>query len=98
MHGGEIFVPKIPSYKVVDIVNAISQNPKLKVIGIRPGEKIHEEMISKSEIINSKIFKDFFIISNNIKANLSKDFVNGYTSNNNNFLTINQLKKIVSKN
>ena len=47
--GGEIFVPKIPSYRLTDLVNAISDNCKIKVIGTRPGEKIHEELISEHE-------------------------------------------------
>ena len=42
MQGGEIFVPKIPSYRIMDVVKSISSNPKIKYIGIRPGEKLHE--------------------------------------------------------
>ena len=51
--GGEIFVPKIPSYKIMDLVKAISTNAKVKFIGRRSGEKIHEEMITKSDSFNS---------------------------------------------
>jgi UDP-N-acetylglucosamine 4,6-dehydratase len=47
--GGEIFVPKIPSYKITDVAEAIGPNCEKPVIGIRPGEKIHEEMISSSD-------------------------------------------------
>jgi UDP-N-acetylglucosamine 4,6-dehydratase (inverting) len=47
--GGEIFVPKIPSYKVVDVAKAVGPDCELKVNGIRPGEKIHEEMITESD-------------------------------------------------
>ena len=54
MIGGEIFVPKLKSYKITDLVKAISNNPKINLIGIRPGEKIHEEMISK---FDGKYFK-----------------------------------------
>ena len=55
MKGGEIFVPKIPSYKILDVVKAI--NPKkIKYIGLRPGEKIHE-MISETDAINTIEFK-----------------------------------------
>ena len=60
--GGEVFVPKIPSYKITDIAKAIAPKAKLKIIGIRPGEKIHEEMISSSEGMNTFEFKDYFII------------------------------------
>jgi FlaA1/EpsC-like NDP-sugar epimerase len=47
--GGEIFVPKIPSYKIMDVAEAIGPECQKKVIGIRPGEKIHEEMITSSD-------------------------------------------------
>ena len=47
--GGEIFVPKIPSYKITDVAKAIDPNCELKEVGIRPGEKLHEEMITSSD-------------------------------------------------
>jgi FlaA1/EpsC-like NDP-sugar epimerase len=47
--GGEIFVPKIPSYNIMDIAKAIGPECEHRVIGIRPGEKIHEEMITSSD-------------------------------------------------
>jgi UDP-N-acetylglucosamine 4,6-dehydratase len=47
--GGELFVPKIPSYRITDLARAIAPNAEIKVIGVRPGEKIHEEMISASD-------------------------------------------------
>lgn len=47
--GGEIFIPKIPSYKITDVAKAVAPNCDLEVIGIRPGEKIHEEMITTSD-------------------------------------------------
>lgn len=47
--GGEIFVPKIPSYRITDVAEAIAPNCKLKLVGIRPGEKVHEEMITPSD-------------------------------------------------
>src|SRR6476619_1195424 len=47
--GGELFVPKIPSYRIMDLARAIGPNCKHKIIGIRPGEKIHEEMITSSD-------------------------------------------------
>ena len=51
--GGEIFVPKIPSYKIKDLAQAINPYAKLKIIGIRPGEKIHEDLISINNIRNT---------------------------------------------
>jgi UDP-N-acetylglucosamine 4,6-dehydratase len=47
--GGEIFVPKIPSYRIIDVASAVGPYCKQVVIGIRPGEKIHEEMITSSD-------------------------------------------------
>ena len=58
MWGGEVFVPKIPSYKILDLAKAISPKSRIKFIGIRPGEKIHEEMISSSEALNTLEFKN----------------------------------------
>ena len=54
MQGGETFVPKIPSYKIKDVAEAINPDSKLKIIGIRPGEKIHEQMKYKSIMNNRK--------------------------------------------
>ena len=67
MEGGEIFVPKIPSYKILDLLNSISHKPKYKLIGIRPGEKLHEELITESDSLNTQEFKDYFIIHSSYK-------------------------------
>ena len=62
MWGGEIFVPKIPSYKLLDVAEALLSHIKIKIIGLRPGEKIHEEMISENESSNALEFKDYYVI------------------------------------
>ena len=62
MFGGEIFVPKIPSIKITDLAKAISPNAKFKIIGIRPGEKLHEAMCIKEECDNTFEYKNFYII------------------------------------
>ena len=62
MSGGEIFVPKIPSYRLPDLVKAFSKNAIIKIIGIRPGEKIHEEMITMHDSPNSIECKNFYVI------------------------------------
>ena len=62
MIGGELFVPKIPSYRILDVVKAIAPKAKIKIVGIRPGEKIHEEMITKSDSLNTFEFKKYFVI------------------------------------
>jgi len=60
--GGELFVPKIPSYKITDVADAIGPNCKKEVVGIRPGEKIHEEMITASDSYNSYDIGKYYVI------------------------------------
>ena len=62
MKGGEVFVPKIPSMKILDLADLIVPGCKIKEIGIRPGEKINEVLITEDESRHAKEFKDFFII------------------------------------
>ena len=51
--GGEIFIPKIPSYKILDVAEAVAPGCKLKIVGVRPGEKLHEEMITDTDSLNT---------------------------------------------
>ena len=62
MCGGELFVPKIPSYRILDVAEAIAPDAKHKIIGIRPGEKLHEEMITKTDAINTLEFDNYYVI------------------------------------
>jgi UDP-N-acetylglucosamine 4,6-dehydratase len=62
MHGGELFVPKIPSIKITELAKIMAPRCKIKVIGIRPGEKLHEVMISEDDARNTLEFKDYFIV------------------------------------
>ena len=62
MEGGEVFVPKIPSTKIVDLANAIVPNAKMNIIGIRPGEKVHEVLISEDEARNTVEQEHMFIV------------------------------------
>ena len=62
MWGGEIFVPKIPSYRILDLANAIAPECEHEVIGIRPGEKLHEEMITATDALSTLEFKTYFVI------------------------------------
>ncbi len=62
MQGGEIFVPKIPSFRIIDLAKAMYPKKKIKIIGLRPGEKIHEEMVSTGESINTIRYRNSFII------------------------------------
>ena len=67
MHGGEIFVPKIPSIKIIDLANAMAPNIKKMIIGIRPGEKIHEIMCPKDDSHLTISFKNHYVIMPAIK-------------------------------
>ena len=68
---GEIFIPKIPSFKITDLVKAITNKEKFQITGIRPGEKLHEELISVYEGYSSVEFKNHYaILSTNDKANI----------------------------
>lgn len=62
MWGGELFVPKIPSFKVTDLAKAIAPECKIEIIGLRPGEKIHEEMITEADALNTIEFENYFVI------------------------------------
>ena len=108
--GGEIFVPIIPSYKILDLAKAISDRCKIKITGVRPGEKIHEELISIYESRYTLRFKNNYIILPNLnKENRSQYFSNYgnkfveknfiYRSDlNSKFLSIKELKKLIDKN
>jgi UDP-N-acetylglucosamine 4,6-dehydratase/5-epimerase len=111
MIGGEIFVPKIPSYKVIDVAKAIAPNAKISFTGIRPGEKIHEEMITQSDSVNAIEFNKYYtIVPNNQFVNLKKKnlFLKSgkkckigfsYDSfKNKNYLSIKQIKNLIIKN
>ena len=60
--GGELFVPKIPSYKITEVAKAIGPNCKLNIIGIRPGEKVHEEMITSSDSFTTYDLGKYYVI------------------------------------
>jgi len=75
MHGGEIFIPKIPSMKIIDLAKALAPDLSTKIIGIRAGEKLHEIMISSDDSHLTYEFKDYYTISPSIKfTNIQNDF------------------------
>jgi UDP-N-acetylglucosamine 4,6-dehydratase (inverting) len=106
--GGEVFIPKIPSYRIMDLVKAISQNIKVKIVGIRPGEKIDEQLITEAESLKTYDLNKYYIILGNDDPALKSFYENkktkaipkkfNYSSNNNkDFLTISDLKKSIKK-
>jgi len=62
MWGGEIFVPRIPSYRINDVAKAVAPSARREIVGIRPGEKLHEEMITETDGLNSLEFEKYFVI------------------------------------
>ena len=107
--GGELLIPKLHSYKIMDLAKAISSKCKTPIIGIRPGEKIHEEMISSSDSQNTLELKNFYIILPSLNEKIlsiykkklgakkvKKNFI--YNSNSNDkFLTLKELTQLVKK-
>ena len=104
--GGEIFVPKLSSYKITDLAKAISSKSKVKIIGKIPGEKINEEMVAVADGVNSLEFKDHYIIFPNNKDSLYNFYKNkkngktlpenfSYNSRDNIFLSVSELKKLI---
>ncbi len=78
--GGEIFIPKIPSYKITDVANAIGPNCEHKVIGIRPGEKIHEEMITSSDSFFTYNLGKYFVIIPQTPIWKTTDFISNFNA------------------
>lgn len=76
MQGGEIFIPKIPSMKIVDLAHALSPSAKIKLVGIRPGEKMHEIMVPKDDSHLTLEFEDHYVIEPTILFTRKKDFAN----------------------
>ncbi len=78
MRGGEIFVPKIPSMRVIDLARAIAPGADLKFIGVRPGEKLHEVLITENEAGEAREFPTYFIISREKKRQNGKAIPEGF--------------------
>ena len=113
MKGGEMFIPKIPSINIVDLANAINPKMKKKIIGIRPGEKLHEILFSEEESENALEFKNYFIIKPSIVFSKRGNFninssnekgkklnsIYAYSSNTNKkFLNLKEIKNILKIN
>ena len=106
LKGGEIVIPKLKSFWIKDLAIALNNKAKFKVIGTRPGEKIHEELMSLADSQNVYQLKDkYLLISNQLIKNnykntalkkLKKNF--SYNSLENNFLTVKDLRNLIKKN
>ncbi|MHA7819021.1 MAG: UDP-N-acetylglucosamine 4,6-dehydratase (inverting) [Erythrobacter sp.] len=107
--GGEIFVPKIPSYRITDVAEAIAPECEIDIVGIRPGEKIHEEMITTSDSLNTVDLGPYYAILPSTGDQFVKDFVErrggtpveagfAYNSGTNpDFLDVEELRALIRK-
>ena len=113
MWGGELFVPKIPSYKILDLAKAVAPNARIEIVGIRPGEKLHEEMITVTDAINTVEFDDYYVIlpstqiwdvekfrkESNGKEGKSCQYGFSYNSGSNErFLSVEELRRLIFEN
>ncbi|MEG3179096.1 UDP-N-acetylglucosamine 4,6-dehydratase (inverting) [Sphingomonas sp. LT1P40] len=107
--GGEILVPKIPSYRIGDVATAIAPDAKQEVVGIRPGEKIHEEMITSSDSLNTVDLGDYYAILPSAGAYSVEEYCTrqggkpvepgfAYNSGTNpDFLNVEQLRELIDR-
>jgi UDP-N-acetylglucosamine 4,6-dehydratase (inverting) len=105
--GGEVFVPKIPSYRILDMAEAIGPGCKKKIVGIRPGEKIHEEMITTSDSYSTVDLGRFFAILHGSSEHAPRDYLKirkgravpvGFSYNsgqNSHFLKVQELRELI---
>ena len=105
--GGEIIVPKLKSFKILDLAKTMNKNNKIKIIGLRQGEKIHEQMVSSSDSFNTLETKKFYIILPNDNSGVfkyykvklgAKKVKEGFeysSEKNGKFLNVSDIKKII---
>lgn len=107
MQGGELYVKKIPSMKMPDLATAIAPNLKIKEVGIRPGEKIHEQMITKEDARNTLEFDEYYIILPEVDfehivhkypkgKSVAPDF-EYHSGNNDRWLTIDDMMRLIEE-
>ena len=99
MRGGEIFFPKIPSVRIVDVAEAMAPEMPIKIIGIRPGEKLHEELVSDEEYrrtVELKGDRNYYVIKSllpELDENIQSTPINGPYHSNSNLLSEAEVKK-----
>jgi UDP-N-acetylglucosamine 4,6-dehydratase len=113
MWGGELFVPRIPSYRILDVARAIAPVARIEIVGMRPGEKLHEEMITKPDALNTIEYETYFVIlpsmelwdrekfrlTSNGRPGEFCQFGFQYDSGtNNHFLSVDELRKLIAEN
>jgi UDP-N-acetylglucosamine 4,6-dehydratase len=104
MQGGELFVPRIPSLKIMDLVTAINSSSEIEIIGMRPGEKLHEEMISQDDSWRTTKLNDRYIVAPvfaewGYKGKIGEkvpEFFTYRSDNNDLWLNVEEIKKMIS--
>jgi UDP-N-acetylglucosamine 4,6-dehydratase len=108
MQGGEIFVPKIPSMNIVDLARAIAPECHLDIVGIRPGEKLHETMVPEDDAHNTYEYEDYFVIRS-LSSGADHGQQNGHggrpcpegfrysSENNSHWLSVDELQRLVNR-
>lgn len=106
MYGGEIFVPKIPSMNIMDLAQAVAPNCKYEIVGIRPGEKLHEAMVMEDDARHTREFATYYVIQpelswwTNVYEEEGHSLPDGfaYTSDKNtDWLTVEELRELAAK-
>jgi UDP-N-acetylglucosamine 4,6-dehydratase/5-epimerase len=111
MWGGELFVPKIPSYRITDVAKAINSECKLEIVGIRDGEKLHEEIITITDALNTIEFDNYYVIlpssqlnwdiekfiheSNGVPGNMVSENFCYISDSNKNFLSVKKIRSLI---
>jgi UDP-N-acetylglucosamine 4,6-dehydratase/5-epimerase len=106
MRGGEVFVPKIPSMKVIDLAHAVAPSARVNVVGIRPGEKLHETLVSEDEARNAIELNDMFVVQpaesfwfGREWSSQGSQLTDGYrytSDTNKDWLTVDQIRQIIA--
>jgi UDP-N-acetylglucosamine 4,6-dehydratase/5-epimerase len=113
MWGGELFVPRIPSCRIVDVARAVNPDCRVEIVGIRPGEKLHEEMITATDGLSTVRFDDYFVImpaaapawdverfireSNGHPGSLAPEGFSYDSGTNDHFLSVEELRRLISE-
>lgn len=109
MWGGEVFVPKIPSYRITDVAEAVAPGCKLNVIGIRPGEKLHEEMITETDSLSTVELIDGYVMLPSMPVWDVDEFIRAHdarlcepgfrysSGTNTEWLTVEQIRQLIHK-
>ncbi len=109
MWGGEIFIPKIPSYRILDVAEAIAPGVKQEIVGIRPGEKLHEEMITETDALNTAEFDNYYVIFPSLQLWSIEDFIRTFKGNmcrenfkynsemNTDWLTVERIRELIKQ-